>query len=125
MLSFNDVNVLGQIIDTTFGRSSTQNGAVSIKMQIVGDSLVFTYHEICNIAHDRDKFEQVRPMVDRAQKMIKDRVKDVQREFKRATKRDLKLKETSVGNTLDPMGYNFLNPVRPTHFKMSANYQIG
>jgi hypothetical protein len=123
MLSFNDVNILGTIIDTTFGHSSTR-GVSSIKIQITGETLVFTYHEICNIASDMDKFGQVRPIIDRAQKMIKERKAEVEKEFKRTTKRDLKLKETSVGNVLDPMGYNYLNPVRPTHFRMTATYEI-
>lgn len=125
MLSFNDVNILGSIIDNTFGRSSSYGGGASIKCHLAGETLVVTYHEVCNIARDRDKFEQIRPVIERAQKCVKEKKKEIESEFKRAAGRSLKLKESSEGNALDPMGYNFLNPVRPCHFKHTATYTIG
>jgi hypothetical protein len=125
MLSFNDVNILGSIIDTTFGYSSTQAGSSSIKIQLVGETMVFTYHEICNMVQDREKLDQLRSLLERGNNLIKERRKQVEKEFKKVTKKDLKLKEHAVQNTLDPMGYNYLSPVRPTHFRMTATFQVG
>jgi len=55
MLSFNDINVLGSLIDTTFGRQSSQAGSIAIRTHLAGETLVITYHEVVNIAKDRDK----------------------------------------------------------------------
>ena len=73
MLSFNDINVLGSIIDTTFGRQSSLAGGVAIKTKIAGENLVVTYHIVFNMAKDRDKIQQVDPVRDQAQKSVKAR----------------------------------------------------
>lgn len=125
MLSINDVNILGSIIDTTFGNSSTRVGSSSIKIQLVGETMVFTYHEICNMVQDQEKFEQLRNLLERGNKLIKERRLQVEKEFKKVAKKDLKLTESMVQNSLDPMGYNYLSPVRPTHFRMTATFRIG
>jgi F0F1-type ATP synthase gamma subunit len=125
MLSFNDINILGTIIDTTFGRSSSPSGSVSIKSHLSGDKLVVVYNEIVNIASDREKAPQVTPIVERGTIEIKKKKAEFEKEFKKVAKKDLKLKEDTNASELLPMGYNFLNPIRPTHFKLTVTYTVG
>jgi F0F1-type ATP synthase gamma subunit len=125
MLSSNDINILGTIIDTTFGRSSSVNGSTSIKSHLAGDKLIVVYNEIVNIASDMEKAQQVAPVVDRGMVAVKKKVKEFESEFKSVAKRSLKLKEISNGSELLPMGYNFLNPIRPTHIKLTVTYTVG
>jgi F0F1-type ATP synthase gamma subunit len=125
MLSFNDINILGNIIDTTFGRSSSPSGSMSIKAHLAGDKLVVVYNEIVNIASDREKAAQVTPIVDRGMVAIKKKKAEFEKEFKRVAKSALSLKEISDASELLPMGYNYLNPIRPTHFKLTVTYTVG
>lgn len=124
MLSFNDVNILGNIIDTTFGRSSSPGGSVSIKSHLSGDNLVVVYNEIVNIASDREKAQQVAPVIDRGMTQIKKRKAEIEKEFKKIAKRGITLKEVSDSPELLPMSYNYLNPIRPTHFKLTVTYEV-
>ena len=125
MLSFNDVNILGSIIDTTFGRASSRAGGIAIRAHLSGDFLVVTYHEVVNIAKDRDKIQQIDPVRDRAIKATKECVARVEKEFSAAAGHKLKLKANSEGGDLEAMGYNFLSPVRPTLFRYTTKYLIG
>jgi len=125
MLSFNDINILGNIIDTTFGRYSSPSGSMSIKAHLAGDKLVVAYNEIVNIASDRDKTSQVTPIVDRGMVEIKKKKAEFEKEFKRVAKRALILKDFSNSPELLPMSYNYLNPIRPTHFKLTVTYTVG
>lgn len=125
MLSFNDINILGNIIDTTFGRYSSPSGSMSIKAQLAGDKLIVVYNEIVNIASDRDKAAQVTPVVDRGMVEIKKKKAEFEKEFKRVAKSALALKDFSSASELLPMGYNYLNPIRPTHFKLTVTYTVG
>lgn len=124
MLSFNDINVLGTIIDTTFGRHSSSAGGIAIKSKIVGENLVITYHEVFNLAKDRDKIQQVDPVRDRAKKAVKEHVAGVKSSFKKEAGRELKLKIVSEGAEIEAMGYNFLSPIRPTLFRYTETYTV-
>ena len=125
MLSFNDVNILGSIIDTTFGRASSHAGGIAIRTQLAGDFLVITYHEVVNVAKDRDKIQQIDPVRDRAIKATKECVARIEKEFASAAGHKIKLKVNSEGGELEAMGYNFLSPVRPTLFRFTTKYLIG
>lgn len=126
MLSVQDLNILGSIIDTTYGRSSSSGGGgIAVRVQLAGDCLVITYHEVVNIAKDRDKLQQVDPCRDRAQKSVKECASRIEKEFSKLSKHALKLKMKSEGSELEAMGYNFLSPVRPTLFRFKSTYEIG
>lgn len=125
MLSFNDINVLGSLIDTTFGRQSSQAGSIAIRTHLAGETLVITYHEVVNIAKDRDKIQQVDPVRDRAQKAVKECLNRIEKEFSRVAGKKLKTKLLSEGGELEAMGYNFLSPVRPTLFRFKSTYVVG
>jgi hypothetical protein len=125
MLSVNDINVLGSLIDATFGRQSSHAGSIAIRTQLVGETLVITYHEVVNIAKDQDKLQQLEPVTERAQKEVKKCLKRIEDEFSRVAGKSLKTKPVSEGGSLEAMGYNFLSPVRPTLFRFSSTYSIG
>jgi hypothetical protein len=126
MLSVQDINILGSIIDSTYGRQSSMGGGSSaIRKQLVGDCLVITYHEVVNIAKDRDKIQQVDPCRERAQKLVKECANRIEEEFSKSAGRKLKLKVKSESGELEAMSYNFMSPVRPTLFRLKTTYEIG
>jgi len=125
MLSVTDINVLGSIIDATYGRSSSSGGGgVAVRMQLAGDCLVVTYHEVINVAKDADKFEQVNPAIIRGKSTTKSCIKKVEDEFSQEAGKKLNLKVKSEGSELEAMSYNFMSPVRPTLLRFKTTYEI-
>ena len=125
MLSINDVNILGAIIDTTFGKSSSHGSGLTIRSHLAGDFLVVTCHEIINIVRDKDKIQQVDLARDRAARAAKAFTANVEKEFNSVAGRKLKLEVNSEGIDLEAMGYNFQSPVRPTLLRFTTKYLIG
>ena len=69
MLSLEQVRALGQVLDTTFCRSSTTDSATSsFKSKLSGNMLTVTYATICKFASERDQLEQANRFDDESAK---------------------------------------------------------
>ena len=90
MLSTQEVNALGQILDTTF-RSG--NGYVSINHHLQDTMLVLTYQTIVHFASEQSLQVQVRRLAEESTDLMSQYVTNVKKEFKDSTGIPLKLKE--------------------------------
>lgn len=92
-MTLDEINALGQIIDTTWGRSSGYAAeADSCKIALVGDCLRVTYSMICTFASGNPMSEQARSYEKDADQIITKLVSNVKADFKEATGNSLKLK---------------------------------
>lgn len=98
-MTLNEVNVLGQIIDNTFGRSSSPDGTWSIKTQIAGNTMIMKYTTIVHFATERGLGDQVQNCVSEATQRINSYLKEVKSAFKAGVGRTLKT--TDNGGTDD------------------------
>jgi len=124
MISYTDINVLGNLINSTFGRQSSNAGSTAIRAKLAGDKLVVVYHEVVNIARDADKHTQVNDAKQRAVQEVKKYVASVKTGFKKDAGHVLNLKSAGEASELEAMSYNFLSPVRPSLFRYTATYEI-
>lgn len=124
MLSFEEINALGNIINTDWGYSSTERGdfplgtapQYSIKCQIVADTqpedskdlkLVCKYVTIVAYGPDAELFVQRRKFDREAKKLCGDRIKEMKSAYKGATGKGLKTKlvdDNSSCEVIYPMG---------------------
>ena len=89
MLSQEQVRALGQILDTTFGRSSTTESATaSFKTKLQGDLLTVTYATIRKFASENDQWEQTKGFDKESAQLTDDFMKD--------TKKDLRKKDKMI-----------------------------
>jgi len=124
MLSINDINVLGSLIDVTFGRQSSQSGSTAVRTKLVGEKLLITYHEVVNIAKDQDKHQQLEPVRDRAKKCVKEHLKFVEKEFSKAAKKKLSTKFLTDNAELEALGYNFNSPALRSLYRFTSTYTV-
>lgn len=124
MLSFTDINVLGNLIDATFGKQSSHAGVMAIRAHLAGETLVVTYQDIVNIAKDQDKMRQVEPVLDLAVKSVKMYAARIEKEFAAAAGHKIKLKMKNESSDLEALSYNFLSPIRPTRLRYTVTYEI-
>ena len=72
MLNFEENNVLGQILNDTYGKSSTTvSPTMSIKGSLQGDILTLKYTTVVNLASERNLRDQVRVCEDESVKLTK------------------------------------------------------
>lgn len=113
MLSFEDSNALGQILDTTWGNSSTNaSPTMSVKMKMTDDDVglvtyttVLTYQGNLNNVLMQQQYEI-------AQSAIDVYLKEVKKQFKEATGRALKLKLVNLEPVVEQIDVNTFSPIR-------------
>jgi|TARA_R110000824_G_scaffold327124_1_gene514058 hypothetical protein len=139
MLSFEDVNVLGQLINTTFGYSSTEEkkyqipAGRSIKSHISGetgeDRLIVKFTTVVNLHGDeRQMLDSNHPGARRVKeeslKLTKDYIAALKKEFKEATGKTLRLVEESTNDSIELVNYNIFNPNRTVYYRRNSTFAI-
>lgn len=126
MLSMQEVNALGQILNDTWGSTSTaKSPTCSIKHVMQGDVIIFTYTTITNIVMGLNPRDQVREQERESVQLLKDHVKNVEKAFKTATGKKLKLKEIGSDDSVEMISMSPHNPKRTAYYRRKTVYQYG
>jgi|TARA_R110000744_G_scaffold268479_2_gene382030 hypothetical protein len=139
MLSSEDVNAIGQLIDTSFGYSSTGEKTFqvpagrAIKCHLSGESgedrlvvkfvTVITLHE-----NERNLLDPKNPASRQAEresvKMTKDYVDSLKKSYRSAMEKSLKLKEVSSTDSVELVSHNIYSPVRQVYYRRNTVYDV-
>ena len=139
MLSSEEVNAIGQLIDTTFGYSSTGETTYqvpagrSITCKLSGESgedrlvvkfvTVITLHE-----SERNLLDPKNPAAQQAEresvKMTKDYTDNLKKSYKDAMDKTLNLKEVSSTDSIELVSYNTFSPVRKVYYRRNTVYDV-
>jgi hypothetical protein len=121
-----EVNALGQILNDTYGASSTVISPThSIKSTLQGDILTFSFVTIANIVMGPDPREQLKEQSRESIVRIKARVDEVKKAFKAAAGRDLKLDEMISEDSVEIISMSPHNPKRTAYYRRKSSYKIG
>lgn len=126
MLSMQEVNILGQILNSTWGASSTVASPTrSIKAIMQGDAIVFTYTTICNIVMGINPRDQVREQERESVEILKQHIKEIEKQFKEVAGKSLKLKEVVSDDSIEMISMSPYNPKRTAYYRRKTTYKIG
>ena len=139
MLSFEDVNAIGQLIDTTFGYSSTGETTYqvpagrSITCKLSGetgeDRLVVKFVTVITLHEsERSLLDPKNPAAQQAEresvKMTKDYIDNLKKSYKDAMDKTLSLKEVSSTDSIELVNYNIFSPVRQVYYRRNTVYNV-
>jgi hypothetical protein len=139
MLSTEEVNVIGQITNTTFGYSSTGEEGYqvpagrSIKANLTGetgeDQLIVKFVTIINIAEHESNLALAGHKVSaeaeiEAKSLVKQYINNLKKEFKTATKSTLALKEVDASDSIELINYNPNSPHRTVYYRRNTTYDV-
>ena len=139
MLSSEDVNAIGQLIDTTFGYSSTGEKTFqvpagrSITCKLSGESgkdrlivkfvTAITLHE-----SERSLLDPKNPAAKEAEresiKLIKDYTDNLKKSYRDSMDKSLSLKEVSSTDSVELVSYNTYSPVRRVYYRRNTVYDV-
>ena len=94
MLSSKDVNALGNIINTTWGKHSESNGR-SVSSVLQGDVLTLRFVTVVHFSAEDALKMQVDRLAQESMDVLAGRIKSLKEEFKDATGKSLKVTEIS------------------------------
>jgi hypothetical protein len=126
MLSQEQVRALGQVLDTTFGRSSTVDSATaSFKTKLQGELLTVTYSTIRKFASESDQWEQTKDFDKESAALTDKFMKETKKDFKAAAGSALKVKEQSSRTEFEVIGVQgHINPARTVYCKRITTFEI-
>jgi len=139
MLSSQDVNTIGQLVNTSFGYSSTGEkkyqvpAGRSIKCHLSGESgkdqLVVKFVTIITLHEsERSLLDPKNPAARDAElesvKMSKDYTDSLKKEYREAMGKSLKLKEVSSTDSIELINYNIFSPVRQVYYRRNTVYDV-
>jgi hypothetical protein len=125
MLNFEEVNVLGNILNTTWGRSSTTKvPTVSIKSALSGEVLTLTYTTIITLATDRNLRDQASRHEEDSVKLLSDYIKNCKKDFKDGCSRALKVKEIQTRDTIEIISTSPFTLKRPAYYRRITSYRV-
>ena len=124
MLSMQQVNTLGQLINTTFGKSSTvASPTSSIKMSLQGNALIVKYITIVHYASEQSMREQSKEHERAADQLTKKTVIEVENEFKKIEGKSLhatQIEEVSFKIDEGEFGATVKNDIDSVYFSFET-----
>ena len=125
MLSMQEINIIGQILNDTYGSSSTvRSPTFSIKTTMQGNVIVFNYTTVTNLVMGIDIRTQVREQERASVTLINEKVKHLKDEFKKAAGHALKLKEQDTNDSVEFISMSPHNPKRTAYYKRKTVFVI-
>lgn len=125
MLSMQQVNTLGQLINTTFGKSSTTSSpTVSIKMSLQGNALIVKYTTIVHYASEQSMREQSKEHERAAVQLTKKAVDEVEKEFKKIEGKTLNLSKKNTDSGIELINMSPYNPRKVAYFRLNTTFEI-
>jgi hypothetical protein len=123
MLTFKQVNVLGNIFNSTWGKSV--DDTYRCKANLEDDKLIVKYTTMVYFAGETGMRSQMPRLVDESNVRIKDLVKATKKEFADSTGDSLTLKELYNTDAVDLVQASSNNPRRVAYYKRTAVFQVG
>lgn len=125
MLSMQQVNTLGQLINTSYGKSSTVAAPTSsIKMSLQGNALIVKYITIVHYASEQSMREQSKEHERAADQLTKKTVIEVENEFKKIEGKSLKLTRKNSDSGIELISMSPYNPRKVAYFRLNTTYEI-
>lgn len=117
-----DFNLLGQCIDTTFGRSSTTEGAtksVKVKLQGAGDVIQasFVFNTIINTFGTHDIRESEERCKIESETLIKDAITKIKKEYKELGGGNLKFTQCADTDAMELISGTFYSARRMSYYR--------
>ncbi len=117
-----DFNLLGQCIDTTFGRSSlTEDSTKSIKVKLAGNGdttqVTFVYTTIVNTFGTHDLQEAQERCKKESEALVKDAVTKIKKEYGELGGDSLKFKQIGDTDAFELITGTFSSPRRMSYFR--------
>ena len=100
-LSFDEINTLGNILNHTFGKSSTKDKGYSITTSIQGNMLTLKYTTVVHFNSTDGLATQKKEHERQSNEMLQEKIKEVKSDFKEQADRALKVSEKGSSDDVE------------------------
>lgn len=121
-----DFNALGQVIDTTWGRSSTpKTSSYSVKVSILNQNqLLVSFQTVVNFGTERQMIEMKRAYVTESRSVVEEAVKQIKAKYKELSGNSITVKEENTQDSLEIIGLAVHNPKKTALYRRKSVFSI-
>ena len=123
MLSFKQVNTLGNILNSSWGRGNADT--FDCKGELSGDNVVITYSTVVYYAASDGMNAQAPRLMEESNARINDLIKNAKSEYKDQLGETLTLKEISNNDSYELIQASSLNPRKVALYRRRVVFQVG
>lgn len=120
MLTFQQVNALGQSLDNTWARSGGRN----ITHSLQDNRLVLRYSTIVHFASERALSQQMRALEEESHQILNDKVKAVKKQFRELTDSALKLREVLNRDNVELVQATSITPRKIAYYRRVVEFEV-
>ena len=126
-LSSSDYNILGSIINDTWGRSNEETaGALKISARIVGENkITVTCMVVVNLLNRSDMQKEAEKAYDQLNKLCNEYLKQVKKSFKVESGRSLKTKEHGHDTSIELINMSAYSQKGTALVRCVYNFEVG
>ena len=124
MSNIEQVNALGDILNTTYGKSSSQQGDRSVTGVQDGDTLVLKFMSVVQFASEHSLKDQTDRISEESVKVLHDAVKSIKKDFKAKTGTALKLKDDSSYDNVEVVSGSIHSPRKIAYYRRTHTLTI-
>ena len=122
MLTFNEINLLGQILSDT--SASGQGNIARINSHLQDNNLVLTYSTIVNFAGETALRLQTDRLAHESNSILKSRITEIKRQFSKAADEDLRLKEQDNNDSIELIQATSNSPYKVAYYRRFVTLRI-
>lgn len=119
-----EINELGNILNTTFGKASSPSGTYSIKASLAGSTMTVKYTTVVHFASERGLRDQVIRYSEEGAQMIDSFMREVKSHFKEAAGRSLKSKDIGGSDDVELLQSNARIPRKTAYYRFNRSFEI-
>jgi len=123
-LTFEETNILGNILNTTFGKSSTRDAGYSITTSIAGDRLTLKYATVVHFNSSDGLSTQKKEQERQSNEMLQAKIKEVKADFREQAGRALKINEKETSDDVELISATAYSERKIAYYRRAIIFEI-
>ncbi len=124
-MTFDEVNILGNLVNTTYGKSSSADGEYSIKCDLAGDTMTLKYTTLVHFASEKGLTDQVSRCQEEAHSRLSDFLSHLKKDFKDVSGSALKTTDDGMMDDVELIQSTSNSPRKIAYYRMNHVLTVG
>jgi hypothetical protein len=124
-MNFSDVNILGNLINTTYGKSSSPSGTYSITCDLAGETMTMKYTTLVHFASERGLPMQVVRCAEEAIQLLDEYLSLIKKDFKDEADHSLKTTHVGGNDNVELIQSTSNSPRKIAYYRMHRTLTVG
>jgi len=124
-MTFDEVNILGNLINTTYGKSSSPAGDYSIKCDMAGDTITLKYTTLVYFVSERGLRDQVVKCSEEAHSRLDKFLANLKSDFREASGSTLTTEMTAHADNVELIQSTSNSPRQIAYYRMNHTLTVG